>query len=163
MNLAQKVLTLPNVCGIHIDASASYLPAPEGAMQPFYYTHVEASEAQPVYYGRRSVSFTEEGAETRAGMLFTQTITLRFPDNDPLRASRIAGYLKAQFIYLTFSGGDALFFGRNDYFQNSIPEVATSSNGVVTEVSYTTESMFPLGFTNGPQVLTGQFPIAFIP
>lgn len=163
MILDQKVLTLPNVCGIHIDAQASILPAANGAMQPFYYTHINQSEATPVYFGRRSVSFSETGTESRSGISYTQEVKLRFPDNDPLRAERISRYVKVKFLYVTFSGNQILFIGRNDYFQNTDPVISTSSNGVVTEVTYRTRSMFPAGFTNGNQVLTGQFPISFIP
>ena len=149
MGLNQKVLVLPHVCGIEIDLSASIHPSLDPSLQPFYNTYVQNSTASAAYFTPSKGSILEVGAQTRAGLVFTQTLSFQFPSNDPLRAERIKDYLKARYIYIKLSSGMVFFFGRNDYNQNSEPKVKMKSSEKTTQITYTCKSMFSLGFTNG--------------
>lgn len=159
MDPNNKVLVLPNICGIEIDLSATLVPSVDTSMQPFYNTLVQNSTPTPVYTSPSRVIVSETGAETRSGMQYTQTLRFQFPSNDPLRIARINDYLKARYIYIKLSNGMVFFFGRNDYAQNSKPKAKVSSNEKLTQITYTCKSIFPLGFTNGSWDF--QFPEAF--
>lgn len=149
MDLASKSKLLQNICGIEIDASALTLPAAEGSFQPFANTHVKDSNAVPIYFGKGSVKLQQSGKETKAGMLWTQQLKIKFPNADPLVSKRIGEYKKAKYIYIKLSGGLIFFFGRNDYFQNTRIKCGIKTNTRSTEITYTTTSIFSLGFTNG--------------
>jgi hypothetical protein len=149
VTLNSKVLVLPNICGIEIDLSAAIQPSLQPSLQPFYNTFVQNSTAQPAYISPSKARFSESGEQTRAGMVFTQTLSFQFPSNDPLRASRIKDYLKVKYVYVKLSTGMVFFFGRNDVNQNSEPKVKSSSNEKTTQVTYTCKSISSIGFTNG--------------
>lgn len=149
MSFENKVLTLPNICGIELDLSAAITPALNPSLQPFYNSFVQDSSARPVYTTPSKVRLSEKGAETKAGNKFVQTLSLEFPSNDPLRANRITDYMKVKYIYIKLSNGMVFFFGRNDYLQNTTPKASMQSDEKTTSISYSCESMFPMGFTNG--------------
>ncbi len=163
MDFSSKVLVLPNICGIEIDLSASITPTKQPSLQNFYNTLVQNSTAQPVYFTPSKATISESGEDTRSGIVYTQTLKLEFPSNDPLRAKRIAHYLKVKYLYVKLSTEMVIFFGRNDYNQNTSPKVRMSSNEKTTQITYTTKSMTPYGFTNGSFSfgLPSEFPINF--
>lgn len=163
MDLLEKPYILNSICGIEIDASATYLPSPVGSLQPFDNTYVATRSARPVYFGKASVSLSQEGKKTKAGMLYQQEITLRFPNGDLLSAKRIRQYISAKFLYIKLSGGVVHLFGRNDYFQNARPKIKIKNDPTICEVSYTVTSMFPIGLTNGSNdgLLPEDLPINF--
>lgn len=163
MDLNSKVLVLPNICGIEIDLSASIQPTLNPSLQSFYNTYVQNSAAQPVYFTPSKARLSESGEQTRAGLLFTQTLMFQFPSNDPLRAKRIADYLKVKYVYIKLNSGMVFFFGRNDYNQNSEPKAKIASTEKTTQITYTCKSMLSLGFTNGSWdfQLPGEFPLNF--
>lgn len=149
MDIENKVLVLPNICGIEIDASALATPSVNPSLQPFYNTIVQDSTPKVAYTSPGKVAFSEQGQTTRAGLSFKQTLTLEFPSNDPLRVQRFKDYFKVKYIYIKLSTGMVLFFGRNDYYQNAAPRITSVSNEKTTRISYTTNAMFSAGFTNG--------------
>jgi len=163
MDLSSKSGLLQNICGIEIDASALTLPAADGSFQPFANTHVLNSNAVPIYFGKASVRLQQTGKNTRAGMLWTQQLQIKFPNADPLVSKRIEEYKKAKYIYIKLSGGLVFFFGRNDYYQNTAIKCAIKTNIRSTEITYTTTSIFSLGFTNGSNehALPEDLPINF--
>lgn len=163
MDLSSKSQLLQNICGIEIDASALILPAAQGSFQPFANTHVSDSNAVPVYFGKASVKLQQSGKETKAGMLWTQQLQLKFPNADPLSHNRIEEYKKAKYIYIKLSGGLVYFFGRNDYFQNAKVSCSIKADHRSTSITYTTTSIFSLGFTNGSNehALPEDLPINF--
>ncbi|MDC7994445.1 hypothetical protein [Altibacter sp. HG106] len=137
------------ICGIEIDASSVPVPAPVGSLQPFFNTHIASNNAKPVYFGNKTVRIGQAGKQTRAGMLYEHSLRIMFPNGDLFSANRIEEYRKAKAIYIKLSGGVQLHFGRNDYLQNKFPEFKTESDENMTSVSYSCESMFPMGQTNG--------------
>lgn len=149
LDLSQKVLVLPHICGIELDLSAQIQPAIQPGLQPFFNSYVQNSTAQPVYITPSKVNLVEASSEDRPGTKFTQKLTLQFPSNDPLRAKRISDYLKVKYIYIKLSSGMVFFFGRNDYYQNTTPKATVQSDEKHTSISYTTQSIVPMGFTNG--------------
>lgn len=149
MELIQKTTSIPNICGIEIDASAELLPTSVGSLQPFSNTLVVSNEAVPVYFGKGSVSFSQQGKSTRSGMLYEQKLKIRFPNGDLFPAERIDQYQKASFIYIKLSNGTKLFLGRNDYYQNAPIDFSIKTTSQIAEITYSTTSIFPVGLTNG--------------
>src|SRR5690606_21963996 len=119
MDISNKVLVLPNICGIELAATNSPTPSVGSSLQPFYNTYVQNSQAQPAYFSPSKARFSETGKQTRAGMVFEQKLQLQFPSNDPLRIERIQQYLKVKYIYIKLSTGMVFYFGRNDFYQNT--------------------------------------------
>ena len=149
MEIQNKVLVLPNICGLEIDLSAEATPTLNPSLQSFYNTYTQNGEASTAYTTPSKISFRESATYTRSGMVYKQEVRLEFPSNDPLRSNRITEYLKVKYLYLKLSTGLVMFFGRNDYYQNTEPKTTMSSNETTTQVIYQTESIFPIGFTNG--------------
>lgn len=149
MNLSNKVLVLPNLCGIHFDLTGEASPSVGPSLQPFYNTVVQNATPTPVYFTPSKGIISETGTDTRSGMVWEQKLQLQFPSNDPLKAMRLEAYLKVKYIYITLSTGMVLFFGRNDYFQNAVPKRAVVVTKDLTQITYTLKSISPMGFTNG--------------
>lgn len=89
MDLLQKPTLFQNVCEIQLATSATLKPAPFGSLQPFSNTYVETTDARPVHFGRSSVALGQEGKSTRSGILWEQSLKLRFPNGDLLQSERI--------------------------------------------------------------------------
>lgn len=163
VNVGTKSIVFNNICGIELVSSAEFLPAPNGSLQSFYNTHIKESDAKPAYFGKASVSFTQEGKKTIAGKVYQQKLSLRFPNGDLLTAERIAEYEKAKMVFIKLSGGTVLLFGRNDYFQNAALDVSSRNTQNMTEITYACESIFPIGQTNGSfdHLLPEDLPVNF--
>ncbi len=146
MVLAEKVPYLKNICGIAIDLSALPVPSYSESGQPFYDSFLASSAAQSVYFGKRSVSFSEESKETAAGTSWEIKASITFPNSDAQRAHRIEEFRKAKYLIVQLSGGNALFLGRNDYFQNTTPTIKIKSNEQLTMVEFSPLAMMPTGF-----------------
>lgn len=149
MDLLSKTRVHNNICGLEIDASAAILPSANGSLQPFSNTWVSSSNAVPVYFGSASIKLTQESNQDRNGISFNQKISFRFPNSDILSAERINQFLSVKYIYIKLSGGGKLFFGRNDYFQNTNLKVKIKNTENLVGVEYETRSIFPMGQTNG--------------
>lgn len=151
------------ICGLEIDASGKILPAPFGALQPFHNTYVISSTAKPIYFGKGSVKLSQQAKDTVDGLLYQQALSIQFPNGDLLSANRIQEYSKVKFIYIKLSGGGQLFFGRNDYYQNTPISISIQNTPNLVKITYTCESVFPLGQTNGSadHLLPEDLPINF--
>lgn len=163
MDISKKVLVLPNICGIEIDLTGTATPSIDTSLQPFYNSYVQDSTAKQAYMSPGKASFSEKGNNTEAGMIYETSLTLQFPNNDPLRVIRIQDYLKVKYIYIKLSNGMVLFFGRNDYYQNTKPKISVVNTNKKTTITYKMKSMFLTGFTNGSFDfnLSEDFPINF--
>jgi hypothetical protein len=163
MNLEQKAPLLQSICAIEIDATGAILPAANGALQPFANTYVKDATAKKIYFGKASVALSQDAETTRAGVRYQHKLKLRFPNADLLSAQRIQQYISVKQLFITLSGGVVYHFGRNDYFQNAPIKVAIQNTHQRVEVTYTTQSMFPLGQTNGSadHLLPEDLPINF--
>lgn len=149
MDPNNKVLVLPNICGIGLYASGTPLPISTGGLQPFYNTYVQESESLPVYTSPGTARFSEKGGKGRSGLLVEQTLQLSFPHNDLYKVLRLDHFKKAKYVYIKLSGGRVFFFGRNDYYQNAALGFDFVSNEKITQITYTCKSTFAIGFTNG--------------
>ena len=149
MDLLQKPTLFQNVCEIQLATKATIKPAPNGSLQPFSNTYTENSTVKPIYFGKASAALAQEGNTTKAGMLYNQTLKIRFPNGDLLQSVRIQEYQAVKYIYIKMSGGLVFFFGRNDYEQNCPPKVTIKNTSNIVEVTYTSSSIFPIGLTNG--------------
>lgn len=165
MDLQKKVLVLPNICGVEIDISTASIATPtqNPSLQPFYNTVVQNSQAIRAYTTPTKIKYSERGKSSKNGVIWKQQLILQFPNNDPLRALRINQYLKARYIYLKLSTGMYMYFGRNDYFQNCPPKVDIKNDDKITKITYSVDSISPIGFTNGSFDFqtSEEFPINF--
>ncbi|MGI0106754.1 hypothetical protein [Salinimicrobium sp. WS361] len=156
MILSQKVPNLSNICGIALDFSAVPVPSYADYGQPFYDSYLLESNAQSVYFGKRTVSFSEDLMESPAGDYYQIKVSIQFPSNDKERAKRIEEFRKAKFVMVQLNGGRVLLIGRNDFFQNAKPRVKIKSNEQLTAVEFITTSISPTGFL--PDYNAGLFP-----
>ena len=154
---------LPNICGIELVATNTPTPSISPSLQPFYNTYVQNSTHQEGYVTPSKARFSETGKTTRAGIVYEQKLQLQFPSNDPLRNERIYEFIKVRYVYIKLSSGMVFYFGRNDYFQNSKPKIDITNNETTTQITYTIQSIQPIGFTNGSFdfELSEDFPINF--
>lgn len=146
MVLAEKVPHLKNICGIAIDLSAVPMPSSSEGSQKFFDSFLTSSAAQSVYFGKRSVSFSETSKDSPAGTSWEIKASITFPNSDKNRALRIEEFRKAKFLIVQLSGGNALLLGRNDYFQNAAPQIKIKSDEQLTTVEFMVTSMMPTGF-----------------
>ena len=165
MDLLQKPTLRQNICGITLLPKAVFKTAPDGSVQPFFNTYIDTgeSELKPAYFGKANASFSQSGKETAAGTQWDQSLTIRFPNTDLRNANRIAEYMKAEGIAIRLSGGQSVFLGRNDYYQNAKPRISVNANNNIVEVTYRCASIFPAGLTNGAadHLLGEDIPINF--
>lgn len=165
MDLLQKPTLRQNICGIVLLPGAVFKPAPSGSLQPFYNTYIDTAESilKPAYFGKANASFSQSGKETAAGMQWEQTLIIRFPNTDLRPANRIEEYLKAEGIAIRLSGGQSIFLGRNDYFQNTALRRSVNATANIVEVTYRCASISQAGLTNGAadHLLGEDIPINF--
>ena len=96
--LLDKVYTnLVNACGVELAFSGSITPSTIPNWQPFYNQTTSASFT-PTYASIASINFTEESAESPAGIYYKQKVVFRFPATDGSRAERIALLHQLKFI-----------------------------------------------------------------
>lgn len=161
MEIANKVLVLPNICGIEIDASGTPLPTINPSLQPFVNTVMQNQDAKKTYTTPGGAQFRQSGREVRAGLEYTQELRFSFPGNDPLQVTRLNEYLKAKYIYIKLDSGMVQLMGRNDYFQNAPLKKSITITEKTIQLTFQTKSITPAGFTNGSEAfdLPGEFPI----
>lgn len=156
MNLSDKVPNLSNICGIALDFSAAPVPSYADFGQPFYDSYMVESNAKSVYFGKRSVSFSEEIKESPAGDFWEIKVGIQFPSNDKDRVLRIEEFRKAKYVLVQLSGGRVLLIGRNDFFQNTKIKVKIKNTEQLTAVEFTALSISATGFL--PEYNAGLFP-----
>lgn len=163
MNPNNKVLVLPHICGIELVATNSPIPSIGTSLQPFYNTYVQNSTSKEAYVSPSKARYTESSKKVRAGLAHEQKLQLQFPSNDPLRVERIKEFIKIRYVYIKLSSGMVFYFGRNDLFQNSKPKIDITSSENITQITYTLQSIQPIGFTNGSFdfQLSEEFPANF--
>ena len=148
MDLNQRLHGYNNICGIELDYSGIAVPATEDFLQRFYDSRMLGSNRLGVYYGRRSVRFSEASDRTRAGEFWKQSLTLQFSNHDKNAIHRINAFRKVKYIHLKNSSGQEFVFGRNDIAQNRKPVVEFKRSENTTQVTFSTESITPIGFND---------------
>lgn len=146
MLLSDKVPNLTNICGVAIDLSAYPMPSYSDSNQNFYDSYLVETSAQSVYYGKRTVKFSEVKKEDRAGDYWEVSASIQFPSNDKDRVLRLEEFRKTRFVVLVLSNKLAMILGRNDYFQNARPKIKIESDEQLTAVKFTWNSIAPTGF-----------------
>jgi len=146
MILSSRVPNLKNICGVAIDLSAVPMPSYSPANQNFYDSYLFQSESKSVYFGKRSVSFSEKAKPTRAGHIWTVALSIQFPVTDNNRALRLEEFLKAKYVLIQLNSKHSFYMGRNDFFQNTPPKVEIKTNEHSSQVKFTQEAIMPTGF-----------------
>ena len=170
MSIFQKIKINPQICGIELDFNGELSPENSKATQNFYNSAGVDNNWNTTYFGKKTVSFSETSKTSRAGTSFKQTLKIKFPSNDSSRSDRIALIEKVKFIKLILTNDTNLVLGRNDFFQNKSPEVKISSTEKITTITFTTKSIFSIGFIDAlgedasafSDLLPHDIPITFI-
>lgn len=168
MELIDKVSVNPIICGIELDFSGQLDPQNATGFQQFYDSKGNLLTWEEIYFGKKTVTFRETSKESKEGTSYTQKLTIKFPSNDKNRSKRIELIKKVKFIKLILDTGEKMVIGRNDFFQNKRPQVIISSNVAQTTVSFTAQSIFPIGFVTEisadllSTLLPADIPITFI-
>lgn len=156
MNFGSKVPNLNNICGIAIDLSALPVPSYSESGQPFYDSYLLESNAQSIYYGKRTISFQEVSKKSKAGTSFESSCSITFPSTDKERSLRIAELLKTKYLIIKLSSGLSFLLGRNDYHQNADPSIKIASDEQLSTLKFSVNSIFPSGFL--PKYNSGLLP-----
>lgn len=164
MLISERVFSNPHICGIQLDVSGSEFASGKLDDQPFYNTNISNGDFKELYYSVGSARFQETSRELDGGVLYTQRINLKLPSNDQQRSLRLEELRKIKFLSLKFSNDQTVIIGRNDFFQNTAPNVRVSSNEKVTQVTFTSTSIFPVGFFENTAAygFVYEFPVSFL-
>lgn len=146
MKLLDKVNDNPFICGVEIAFNGTLSPSNIPDWQSFYNSTMIETDFTKTHIGLGSVSFGEESSEGTGGIMYKQSITIRFPATDGNRSERIALIQKAKFIKLLLTNGKHIAIGRNDIQQNARPKIVIKTNIKTAEVQFETASIFPAGF-----------------
>lgn len=145
MEYFNKVQASPNACfvGLFFSGSPEVMRSTDGK---FYSSKLSPDHKADVYTTAGTIKISETGKDSRAGMVYTQTIEFIMPTTDNLRAVRIDQFKKTKFVSVTLTTGQTLFFGRNDVRQNTRPKVTISSTEKLTKIQFSQNSISPLAF-----------------
>jgi hypothetical protein len=147
MELLDKVQTRSFICGIELSFDAQVVPSAIEGWQPFYNSTFTSNDFEKAYGSKSSFDFGEETVNGPQGTSYKQKAVFRFPVTDHKRAERIALLQQVKFVKFKLSTGLDIVIGRNDFFQNTKPEVKVKTNEHLAEVEILAQSIFPSGFT----------------
>lgn len=157
MEILEKVKINPQICGIQLDFNGALSPQYAQSLQNFYNSSSSENVWNDAYFGKKRVSFRETSKKSRSGPSYVQTLEIRFPGNDKLRSDRIAFFHKVKYVKLILTNQTIMVLGRNDYFQNKLPEISVTSDEQMTTIKFETQSIFPVGFVDAAPGVSNDF------
>lgn len=165
MALLDKVTSNVYACGIELSFNASVLPSTIAGWQPFYNATFSNNDFQRAGTTPFSINFGKESVKTPAGVKYTQKAVFKFPENDKYRSERIALLQTIRFVKLKFTNYQDIIIGRNDFNQNTLPNIKSSSDGQFCIIEVTSISIFPSGFSSNPSLfgLPSLIPLTLTP
>lgn len=146
MSLLNKVNNSPIICKIGFDFTGNLSAVNAKISQNFFNSSGNQYTWKNSHFAKKSISYKELEKKTKAGSEFIQKLIITIPTSDENRSDRISIFKTVKFIKLELSNGQILVMGRNDFFNNSLPEVTTNSDHRSTRITFQTKTMFPLGF-----------------
>lgn len=147
MALLDKVTENVKICGVEISLIGDAIPSTLEDWQLFYNSTFANNSFQKTHSGKSTLEFSEESIESPAGVAYKQKVSFKFPSTDIKRAERIALLMQLKFIKLKLTNGLEILIGRNDYNQNTKPNVKLKGNEQLSEIEVESLSIFPSGFT----------------
>lgn len=148
MNLNQKVDNQPFICGILVSFKGDLISNHTSEESNFFETTPIDSNFIDIYFTKSTVKYKEASKTIRGNTYYIQNLSIRFPSNDKNRSLKLKEFEKVKFLKLKLTSGEELALGRNDYKQNTFPKVKINSNEKTTFISFTIESIFPLGYSS---------------
>ncbi|MES2487572.1 MAG: hypothetical protein V4581_16700 [Bacteroidota bacterium] len=149
--LLARVKSLPNICGIQFAFDGSLIPSTIPGYQQFYNALESDTDFEEAYFGRGSVSFIEESAESAAGISYSQKLSIQFRVSDGYRADRLVLLHNAKYIKIRLSNLKDMVIGRNDFEQNARPRIKVQTDERLGQATFETVSIFPTGYVPNPQ------------
>jgi len=146
MSLLQKSVGSPFICKIYLDFTGNLLPILNNGSLGFGDSTASNNTWNKIQFTKSRVSFNETSKTTDAGTEYSQSLSIRFKNNFELKSAEIALIEKTRFIQLEMSDGKKLVLGRNDFFQNRLPEKNISSDTESTTITFKTKSIFSFGY-----------------
>lgn len=169
MEVLSKVSINPFICAIELDFSGNLTPNNSNVPRSFFNSLGNSLTWEEAYFGKKTVSLKETSKNVAAGTQYTQKLSIKFPSTDINRSERIYLFNKVKFVKIVMNTGLKLVLGRNDFFQNKKPAVTASSTTTHTIITFTSNSIFPIGTvdevditTFGDNLLPNNLPISFI-
>lgn len=147
MELLEKVNTRPFICAVELAFTAQAIPSTIEGWQVFINSTFSPNDFTKTYAGKSTLDFGEETQDSSAGTSYKQKAVFRFPVTDHQRGERIALLQKIKYLKFKLTNGLDIVIGRNDFYQNTAPQVKVKSNEHLCEVEITTQSIMPCGFT----------------
>lgn len=152
MQLLQKVTSKAFISKIYIDYIGLLNAISGSDHQNFFDAVGNEFTWKDIHFGKQSVSFKESEKQAKSGSIYTQTLSISFPNTDGQRTDRIEKIKTANFVQIELSNGQKLVMGRNDFYQNKKPVIKASSSALKTTITFTTQSMFSIGYLHIQQV-----------
>ena len=164
MALFDKVYGYVNICGIEFDFGGYTVPSTIPGFQPFNNSIPVNIDFVKAHFGLSSASLLEESSKGSSGTFYKQKVILQFPSTDDLRSERLEMFKKLRHVKMKLSNGLYIFLGRNDYFQNALPDVKYSSNEKITRIEIQTESIYSMGYITNPAMfgLPAAIPVSLL-
>lgn len=149
MDLAQRDFSNPYICKLLFDTSGEAFPmANANVLQNFYdSTFPDTQNFEAVYYSKGKVSFSENGEKTRAGMMYEQKLEFGFPSGDGQRSRRFEELLRTKYIGIVLTNNKMILLGRNDWKQNTAPNLKIKTDQKSVVVSFSQRTMFACGYS----------------
>ncbi len=140
------------ICSINLylkDSKAVPVPLfhPENNQHGIYNTLIKGSKKKP-RISRIDFSFSENFNENRAGGYYSISCSFKSKNTNNKRAINLDQLKEVHYIGLVYADGTEMIIGRNDREQNSKPTLSISSNENFTEVSFSSNSIFPVAQNN---------------
>lgn len=144
--ILDKVEHLPVTCSIEISVTGNAKQRIFSGIGNFYDSTSADVNFEDAYFGKGSLSFSEEMKPSNSGNVFRQKVIFRFPNNDLQRSERMDLLARVRFINIILSDGRKMIIGRNDIRQNARIRPEIETNERQAEITIESVSMFPAGF-----------------
>jgi hypothetical protein len=159
----EKVAKTPQICGVQLDFDGNTIPSNIPGFLPFYNSIATDHNFEEVYAGKASLGFSEESVQSNAGTSWKQEFTFRFPATDKDRPLRFQAFKKLKYVKLQLTSGLFIIIGRNDFYQNKLPDVSITSDTKMAMIKVSCQSIAPCGFIPDPRqyALPAYIPVTF--
>lgn len=143
MNLLNKVSSTPSICEILLDFTGESINYSLQEVN-FKNTLLTNGLITETHFQKGNVSFSEQSAESKAGLYFKQTLSITFNSSDKDRYERILKYHCTKNIIIVLNNGERFLMGRNDFKQNRRPKIESTNTHQKSTIEFYTESIVPI-------------------
>lgn len=148
MSISKKIKDRPYICGVLLSFGSVVSPvAGADVLQNFFDTEISSPQIEAIYTTKSKTSFQERSQPTRSGYAYTQRLSISLPIGSIDRSEKIEKVKQCKHVVLQLTNGRYIFLGRNDQNPNTAPKMQYSADERIGTFQFTTQSMFPAGYT----------------